>query len=163
MNDVLKENTNHQESGNIKSDDSHSLYNLANEAKKREYENKLVDVYQISLYYLDLTDPRKSYTINLVVEDNEIIDRGGLINNPALQKAEIINEELYIWDPKMYVYVPGEINEVDGKIRIILLDKFIMTCMIDTEYKVTITVNKMKSHPKKYGQTERVGDDYTLV
>jgi hypothetical protein len=114
--------------------ESDILYKTADEVKKREFEESLVDAYQVTLNYLHLDDCAKSYTINLIIVEDEIVNKATMLgySNFQIQKAKIVDGELCV------PHFP---------VKIILVDKFITSQLIKNRYQATVTVNKMKSKP----------------
>lgn len=115
--------------------DSGLLYKTANLVKKREFDETLVDAYQVTFNCLHLEDRQKSYTANLIVIGDKIINNKDLIGFGNLHKAKVID---------------GELHNGNGTVKIVLVDKYITFYNNDAKYQVTVTVNKMKSKPKGY-------------
>ena len=94
-----------------------------------------MDAYNVVFNCLNLHESKNSYTANLLVIDNEVVGNNDELSGYGfLHKAKIVTGALHIqYGPKVR--------------EIALIDKFV-TFYRNGTYRVTVTVNKMKSKPK---------------
>jgi len=109
---------------------SESLYQRADAAKKREFENNLVDAYQVNFQCLHLASCANSYVVDMIIRGDKIYKNGILDVHGSYSKAALSKGGL-----------------VYGDKRIELIDKY-MTMYTTPNYRVTVNVNKVKVDPK---------------
>ena len=103
------------------------LYEKADDAKRKEFEEKLVDAYNVSFHFLGLTQNDRSYIVDIIVQGGKIYKKDlKKFHGPFLEA--VISEGGFVFG--------------NGR-RATLVDKYVTIYSTDT-HRVTVCVNSVK-------------------